>query len=149
MTVDEVANKTKEEGGRRSRRSRQAEAKSQPAATSQARKDRPTPARRESGGGSRGNIVTRAFRAIIDYFITTRAELQKVSWPTRQESMRLSGIVIAVTIVSSLALGAVDLMYGELFRIGLSSPVVFVILAIVLIIVVGGGSLVLRRRSGL
>lgn len=148
MTVDEVANKTKEEGGRRSRRSRQAEDKAQPAVTSQARKDRPTPARRENGG-SRGNIITRALRGIVDYFTSTRAELQKVSWPTRQESVRLSGIVIAVTIVSSLALGAVDLMYGELFRIGLSSPVIFIILAVVLVIVVGGSTLVLRRRGGL
>ena len=148
MTVDEVANKTKEEGGRRSRRSRQVEANAQPAVTGQTRKDRPTPARRESGG-SRGNIITRAVRAVIDYFTSTRAELQKVSWPTRQESVRLSGIVIAVTIVSSLALGAVDLIYGELFRIGLASPVVFVVLAVVLIIVVGGGTLVLRRRGGL
>jgi preprotein translocase subunit SecE len=148
MTVDEVANKTKEEGGRRRRRNRQVESKAQPAATSQARKDRPTPARRESGG-SRGNIITRGIRAIVDYFMSTRAELQKVSWPTRQESLRLSGIVIAVTIVSSLALGAVDLLYGELFRIGLSSPVIFVILAVVLVIVVGGSTLMLRRRGGL
>ena len=72
MTVDEVANKTKEEGGRRSRRSRQVEANAQPAVTGQTRKDRPTPARRESGG-SRGNIVTRAVRAVIDYFTSTRA----------------------------------------------------------------------------
>ena len=147
MTVDEVA-KTKEEGGRRSRRSRQGETKSQPAVASQPRKDRATPARRETGG-SRGNIFTRAFRGIADYFTSTQAELQKVSWPTRQESLRLSGIVIAVTIVSSLALGAVDLLYGELFRIGLSSPVVFVVLAVVLIIAVGGGTLAVRRRGGL
>ena len=38
----------------------------------------------------------------------TRAEIAKVTWPTRQEWLRLSGIVLAVTVVMAFILGAAD-----------------------------------------
>ncbi len=150
MTVDEVTKNNQEEGRRRSRRrSRQATTKAPeaPAKQQMARKDKPTSTRRESEG--KGNFITRPLRGIVGYFTATRAELQKVTWPTREESLRLSGIVIAMTIFFSLALGSMDYLYGQLFRLGFSTPVIFVIFAIVLVAVVGGGKLVLRRRSGL
>jgi len=149
MTVDEVANKTKENGGRRSRRrSRQAVAQSsQPVqAAGQSRKERPASAQQND---AKPNILVRAWRGLRDYLSTTRAELQKVTWPTRQETLRLSGIVLGVTIVFSLALGLLDLVYGELFRLGFNTPALFVVFAVVIVVVVGGGALVLRRRSGL
>jgi len=93
--------------------------------------------------------VTRFFHTVAEYFATTRAELQKVTWPTRQETVRLSGIVIAVTIVSSIALGSLDYLYGALFRLGFNTPVIFVIFAVVLIVAVGGFTLANRRHSGL
>ena len=148
MTVDEVANQTKEQGGRRSRRSRQAVTKSENSSpTAGQRKERPTPTRREAT--NKGNFITRFFRGIANYFVDTRAELQKVTWPTRQETLRLSGIVLAVTAVFSVALGLLDYLYGELFRIGFSSPIVFVIFGVALVIVVGGSTLMLRRRGSL
>jgi preprotein translocase subunit SecE len=150
MTVNEVTNNTheEEEGRRRGRRrTRQVAPPTQEATAKQtARKDRPTPARRESV--SQGNIITRPLRAIVDYFSTTRAELQKVTWPSREESLRLSGIVIAVTVAFSLALGVLDFLYGELFSLGFSTPVVFIIFAVILAVVVGGVFVALRRRSG-
>jgi len=42
------------------------------------------------------------------YLRETRAEVAKVTWPTRQEWLRLSGIVLAVTIVMAFILGAAD-----------------------------------------
>lgn len=44
----------------------------------------------------------------------TRAELAKVSWPTRQEGLRLTGIVTVVTIISALAIFAIDSLFSTL-----------------------------------
>jgi preprotein translocase SecE subunit len=72
-----------------------------------------------------------------------------VTWPTRQETLRLSGIVIAVTIAFSIALGVLDYLYGELFRLGFASPVIFLIVGVILVVGVGGFTLVTRQRGGL
>lgn len=151
MTVEEVTNNTTQEGRssrRRRNRSRQDAAAKAPstASTPAAGKGRPTPARREQNG--KGNFLTRIFRPIVNYFSTTRAELEKVTWPTRQEGIRLSGIVIAVTVVSSIALGVLDYLYGELFRLGFNAPLIFVVFGAVLVVIVGGGTLYFRQRSG-
>lgn len=143
MTVDEVTN-NKEKEGRSSRRRRNREvaaAQAQKSAQT-TQKDRPTPARREN---NKGNFVTRFFRGIANYITSTRAEIQKVTWPTRQESLRLSGIVIAVTVVSSIALGLLDFLYGELFRIGLSAPIIFGVVAIIVAAAAIGATFVTRR----
>jgi preprotein translocase subunit SecE len=148
MTVDEVA-KTKENGGRRSRRrARQVVAQSsQPVqAAGQSRKERPAPARHDA---AKPNIFVRAWRGLREYLSTTRAELQKVTWPTRQETLRLSGIVLGVTIVFSIALGLLDLVYGQLFTLGFNTPALFIVFAVIVVVVVGGSALMLRRRSGL
>ena len=39
--------------------------------------------------------------AVVRYLRETRGELRKVTWPTRQESWRLTGIVLAVTIATA------------------------------------------------
>ena len=44
----------------------------------------------------------------VRYLRETRAELTKVTWPTREEWLRLSGIVLAVTVVMAFVLGAAD-----------------------------------------
>jgi len=41
-------------------------------------------------------------------------ELKKVVWPTRQETVRLSLLVIGVCIVIGIFLGALDLGFAEL-----------------------------------
>ena len=42
------------------------------------------------------------------------AELRKVSWPTRQETFRLTLIVLGVCIVMGVLLGAIDYGFSEL-----------------------------------
>ncbi|NWF67999.1 MAG: preprotein translocase subunit SecE [Chloroflexi bacterium] len=96
-----------------------------------AKKGRPTPGRRnraietaqEEGGG---NIFTRTLFRIRTYIADTRSEILKVSWPTRDEVISLTRIVLIVTIIASLALGAISLAFTELVRIGLDLPLVFV-----------------------
>lgn len=50
------------------------------------------------------------FRFIGEIF----GELKKVVWPTRQEAIRLTIIVMAVCIAAGLVLGAIDYGFTEL-----------------------------------
>lgn len=51
------------------------------------------------------------------FYRETTAELRKVVWPTRDEAIRLTGIVIAVVIAMSIFLGAVDYILTQIMRL--------------------------------
>lgn len=110
-------------------------------------KGRPTPGRRNTAEVEKeaegGNFIVRAFRSIREYFEGVRSELNKVSWPTRTDVRNLSLIVLATTIAASIILGIVGLGFTELFRIGLATPSIFV----VVFVIVGAIAFVLYRRS--
>ncbi len=57
----------------------------------------------------RGNPVSR-------YLRETSAELKKVTWPTRPDALRLTGLVLVVVVVSSLVLGSLDYIFAQLIR---------------------------------
>jgi preprotein translocase subunit SecE len=54
---------------------------------------------------------------LVRYFKETRAELRKVNWPTRKQATNLTLIVLAVTVVMAIFLGAVDLLFTTLLRL--------------------------------
>ena len=54
---------------------------------------------------------------LVRYLRETRAEIAKVTWPTRQEWLRLSAIVLAVTIVMAIILGFADAVGGWLMSL--------------------------------
>ncbi len=54
------------------------------------------------------------------WYRETRAELAKVHWPTRQEGIRLTGIVIVVTIVSGILIFLVDSLFSQMIQVFLS-----------------------------
>ena len=45
----------------------------------------------------------------------TRSELRKVTWPTREEALRLTYVVIGLSIAMGALLGATDLILNTLF----------------------------------
>ncbi len=49
---------------------------------------------------------------LVRYFRDTRAEIAKVTWPTREEGLRLSAIVLVITIISTIVLFAIDSMFA-------------------------------------
>ncbi|RPI84885.1 MAG: preprotein translocase subunit SecE [Chloroflexi bacterium] len=51
------------------------------------------------------------------YFRETIGELKKVSWPTREEAINLTKIVLIVIIAMALFLGVLDLLFGEFFAL--------------------------------
>ncbi len=54
---------------------------------------------------------------ITRYLKETRAEMAKVTWPTRDEAIRLTGVVLAVTAGMAVFLGVVDTVFSTLFRL--------------------------------
>ena len=56
-------------------------------------------------------------RSTVDALIETEQELRKVSWPTRDESINATGVVILVSILLTGALFAFDLLFVELFAL--------------------------------
>jgi preprotein translocase subunit SecE len=54
---------------------------------------------------------------IVRYFKETRAELRKVNWPTRQQAINLTLIVLAVTLFMAILLGAIDYLFAQLFSL--------------------------------
>ncbi len=51
----------------------------------------------------------------LHFFAEVVTELRKAHWPTRQEALRLSLLVLAVCVVVGLILGALDLGFTRLF----------------------------------
>jgi preprotein translocase subunit SecE len=54
------------------------------------------------------------------FFRETVGELRKVNWPTRQEAINLTTIVLIVIFVMALFLGVLDLFFSRIFTILLS-----------------------------
>jgi len=82
--------------------------------------------RKGEGEVDEGNALTRPFRGPLNYFEGVRSELEKVTWPTPEETQRLSYIVAVVTVASSLFLGGLALIFTRLFNIGVETPTVFI-----------------------
>lgn len=66
---------------------------------------------------------------VVKYFNDTRAELRRVTWPTRDETKNLTMIIVAVTVAMAFFLGALDYIFqvtvagvisGDLIRVGLA-----------------------------
>lgn len=112
------------------------------------RKGRATPGRRThevEAAKSEGNFITRRLRGLGEYFEGVRSEVQKVVWPTRPETWRLTRIVLSVTIAASIVLGIISVMFNELFALGLRAPLVF---GTVFVVILGGFVFYLRRNTG-
>jgi preprotein translocase subunit SecE len=55
--------------------------------------------------------------AVVRYIKDTRAELAKVTWPTREEGLRLTTVVLIVTAISAVALFGVDSFFSLLIAL--------------------------------
>jgi preprotein translocase subunit SecE len=55
--------------------------------------------------------------AIVRFYRETRAELRKVTWPTRQEALNLTRVVVIVIVIVGLFLGVLDLLFARLFAL--------------------------------
>jgi preprotein translocase subunit SecE len=53
---------------------------------------------------------------VRQFVYDTRSELKKVVWPTRDQTINLTGLVIGVAIAVSAFIGVVDLIFQRLFQ---------------------------------
>ena len=54
--------------------------------------------------------------ALVRYYRETVGELKKVVWPTREEAVRLTSIVLVVITVMAAVLGTFDYLFSQLVR---------------------------------
>ena len=78
------------------------------------------------------------------YFDEVWSELRKVSWPTREQVLSLFRVVLLVTVAAAIILGAISLVFNELFAIGLQNPIIFVLVGVV----VAALTFYIMRREG-
>ncbi len=63
---------------------------------------------RASGGAATDRLRRVKTPSISTFFQESRGELSKVTWPTRQETLNLTGAVVAMTVGIAAFLGIVD-----------------------------------------
>ncbi len=66
---------------------------------------------------AKGTLPMKQGNAVTRYLKEVRAEMSKVTWPTRDEAIRLTLIVLAATIFMAFFLGVVDWTFDQLFRL--------------------------------
>ena len=54
------------------------------------------------------------FQRIRRFWRETIGELRKVTWPTREEALSLTRVVLIVTIIMSIILGLMDFGFAQL-----------------------------------
>ncbi len=70
----------------------------------------------ETSSASSGNILT-TFR---DYLVESRAEIKKVTWPTKKEARVTSIAVLVLVAIMAVFLGLVDLGWTKIIELILS-----------------------------
>ncbi|MCX7714215.1 MAG: preprotein translocase subunit SecE [Clostridia bacterium] len=57
-----------------------------------------------------------AFAKIGRFFKETRAELKKVTWPTREQLIHNTGVIITFIIITCIILSLLDFGFGQLVQ---------------------------------
>ena len=51
-------------------------------------------------------------KPLVNYFKASRTELTKVTWPTRRQTARLTGVVLVFALVITLVIGTLDYLFS-------------------------------------
>jgi preprotein translocase subunit SecE len=51
---------------------------------------------------------------LVKWWNETLGELRKVTWPTKEDALRMTKIVLAVVVATAIFLGIVDFIFSEL-----------------------------------
>lgn len=54
--------------------------------------------------------------SIVAYFVDSFQELRKVTWPTKEETVKLTIVTLAFTLVFALVVGVIDLGFSQVFQ---------------------------------
>ena len=56
-------------------------------------------------------------KALTGYFVGSWQEIKKVTWPTKNQAIKLTGIVLGFCLVSALVLGLVDGVFSYVYKL--------------------------------
>jgi len=71
-----------------------------------------------SNTGEGGNLpLPKSRRGIKGFYSEVVREMKKVNWPTKKETNRLTGVVMAVTIICVLILLGFGIVFGTLISL--------------------------------
>ena len=56
-------------------------------------------------------------KRVINYVKDTKGELKHVSWPTRKQALVFTAIVVAISLVVSAYLGALDFVFTKIIEL--------------------------------
>lgn len=56
------------------------------------------------------------FARLINHLREVKIELKKVNWPTKKETLRLTLIVVGVSLATALFLGALDFIFARVLN---------------------------------
>lgn len=54
---------------------------------------------------------------LVNFYRDTKSELKKVTWPTKDQVIRLTAVVIALSLVVGILLGGIDFVFSSLYRL--------------------------------
>ncbi len=60
------------------------------------------------------------FRRTIEFFRATRAEMDKVTWPTREELYKATRMILVLSIILGLLIGWMDLLLQKILVDGVA-----------------------------
>ncbi|KKU82892.1 MAG: Preprotein translocase [Parcubacteria group bacterium GW2011_GWA2_47_8] len=60
--------------------------------------------------------MNKIFQATVEYLKASRAELSKVQWPGRDETIKQTGVVIAMSIAVAALLGILDFVFQTVLQ---------------------------------
>ncbi len=110
--------------------------------TGVAKKGRPTPSRRNVSSkpaSASGLASVPVIGGLVRYFRGVVSEMQKVTWPSREETINLTQVVLAVTVAFAVGLGLIDAFYTRWFRLALADEItLFLGIGVVVLAVAGG-----------
>jgi preprotein translocase subunit SecE len=86
--------------------------------------DKVTPARKTAAAKKKSQVVsvaaakpkTNIFNSAIQFLREVKIELKKVTWPSRKQTIGSTAVVVALVLLISLFLGAVDIGLSNLIR---------------------------------
>lgn len=56
-------------------------------------------------------------KKVIDFFSEVKLELAKVTWPTKDEVIRLTLVVIAISTIVGIYVGGVDYLFTKILEL--------------------------------
>ncbi len=86
--------------------------------------------------------------AIVRYFQETRAELAKVYWPSREDTIRLTQIVLGVTVSMGVFLWLADLLFSWWLGGILDRDLIRIGLAVVFLVAASIAAVIISRQEG-